>query len=135
MADDKLVTLARRIQERTKEGSLRWEATARENTFQVAFPGSVVQISSWPDSRGREVYILRVLNAEGLVLEDITESTLQGALEQSPSTLEEFLGRSSPADAAHRILEDSYTRARRIALGTDSTLDSLITFLGGKSGK
>lgn len=135
MTDDKLLTLARRIQERTKEGSLRWEATARENTFQVAFPGSVVQISSWPDSRGREVYTLRVLNAEGLVLEDITESTLQSALAQSPHTSEEFFELPSPADVARRILEESYIRARRIALGTDSTLDSLLTFLGGKSGK
>lgn len=130
MTDDKLVTLARRIQERTKEGSLRWEATARENTFQVAFPGSVVQISSWLDSRGRGGYTLRVLNEEGMVLEEITDGVLQKLLAQEIS-LEGLFG----LEEARSILEEIYTAARRIALGTDRTLDTLLSFLGGKSGK
>jgi hypothetical protein len=132
MADDKIVTLAKRIQERTKEGALRWEVTARENTFQVAFPESVVQISRWLDSRGREGYALRILNAEGLVLEDITEHTLQDVLRQSMTAHEGFLGEPSPEMAARRIMEDIYTSARRIALGTDRALEDLIKRLGGK---
>lgn len=133
MTDDKIVTLAKRIQKRTKEGALRWEATAHEDTFQVAFPESVVQIFSRPDSRGREIYILRVLNAEGLVLEDIAEHTLQDALNQSGSAPADFLEGLSPEIDAHRIMEDIYTGARRIALGTERTLEDLIKRLGGKS--
>lgn len=130
MADDKIIILAKRIQQRTKEGALRWEATAHENTFQVAFPESVVQISSRPDSRGKEIYILRVLNAEGLVLEEITEEELLIFLEQPKNQQRKFL---SPSQIeAHRILEDIYTGARRIALGTDKALEDLIERLGGK---
>ena len=132
MIDEKILTLVKNIQDRTNSGTLRWEATARSDTFQVAFLNAVVQISK--TIAPFLTHSLRILNEEGVVLEEITELTLNKIFNQKEKQMQapkkelvESYGFLDP----DQVLEDIYTSARRNALGVDRKLDLLLNELKG----
>jgi hypothetical protein len=105
--DEKLITFTHRIFEKTKNGELRWEATANSNVFAVAFPKYSVSLERVPetdDTRG--FIVLRISNDRG-------------------QTVEEF----SSWQASRSGFEDMaelFDRARRIAMGLNEALDELL---------
>ncbi len=135
MIDEKILTLVVNIRDRTNSGTLHWETTVKEGTFQVVFSFSetVVQISEMkrPVSPS-PIHSLRILNEEGVVLEEITELTLNKIFDQRAKQLQatkkelvESFGLPDP----DQVLDDIYTSARRNALGVDGKLDRLLNEL------
>lgn len=115
MAYEKLAKLVTLISKKTRDGELKWEATAREDAFQVAFPDYVVQIvRPLGQAEGEEItlYVLRILNARNIVIEEVMHYDLN----------ENFTD-------AHGLMSELYAAARRQALGVEKALDTLLETL------
>jgi hypothetical protein len=113
MANDKLIRLVQLISQKTESGELKWEETAQENTFQVAFPKYVVQIALIPDEQMYATYSLRILNDRNVVIEEVTPDSLNP---YEPKSYED----------SKRIFRELYEAARRQALGVEQALDTLL---------
>lgn len=116
---EKLTRLITLISEKTGSDELKWEESAQEDTFQVAFPNYVVQITMTPETLDNyATYSLRILNDRNIVIEEVTPADL---------------GRNFPDQK--ELLRELYTAARRQALGVEHALDTLLESLSGESGR
>jgi hypothetical protein len=89
--------------ERTNQDKVSWQTTADDRAFIAVLGNASVMVLQ--DSS--EYLILKILNAEGREIEQLDTGVGVGT---------DWRGE----------LEDLYTKARRIALGVDSQLDSLL---------
>lgn len=107
----KIASLVRRIFQMTQEENLRWAETGRDGVYQVAIADYVVRIIEEPgtDPKTAPHYALRICNAQGLVLEEISSEDLAERV----------------ADA-QEYLRDIYVRARRIALDVETAIDRIL---------
>ncbi len=105
--DEKLITFTRRIFEKTKNGELRWEATANSNVFTVAFPKYSVSLERVPETEDTHGFIvLRISNDRG-------------------QTVEEFYSWQARR-SGFKEMDELFDRARRIAMGLSEALDELL---------
>ena len=119
MADPKLLTLLERLHRRTREGRVDWEETREEGVFQAHFGGLALTISSredpeWPDSPD---YVIRILNDEGRLVEEFTNNDLR------PLVKDEEVN-------PYKLLDETFTSARRSAMGVERALNTLLEELG-----
>ena len=107
---EKLGFLLEQLRRQTQANRLKWEPSVRPNVFQTAFPHYTIQI----ECRGLEsvVYLLRILNEEGIPVEELNEFQLQ-PYHADPSAL----------------LGELFAAARRQALGANRAIDELVEFL------
>ena len=91
--------------DRTNQDRVRWQTTAADETFLVVLGNSSISIGEEYYDASEKQYTLKVLNQEGREIERMDSVT------------------SSLYD---RELSDLYLKARRVALGVDSQLDSLL---------
>lgn len=121
MTSDKIKNLIARLANRTDAGSLRWEGTAEEGTFQTVLAGFTIQIFAGAIADvSRDEFLnsfgLRILDDEGMVIDSIVDREF--AKEQGVSDL--------------KIREDLrriHSAARRTALGADKAIDTILTAL------
>lgn len=109
MTEEKLAKLLTRLHSRTMEGRVNWEATARKNFYQVAFPEYAIQVG--PDDHGD--LVLKLYNNDNVLLEEVDATQLQSHLEPS----------------AIVMMHELYRAAKRKALNTDKALDDLLSAL------
>ena len=109
MTEEKLARLLERLHNRTMDGKVKWEATARKNVYQVAFPEYVIQVG--PDDSGD--IVLRLYNQDNILLEIVRVEAIQHYLQLN----------------ALEIMSELYTAARRTALNTDKAVDDLLSAL------
>lgn len=119
VANDKRAALAERLYHKTKEGALKWEATAEDGVYQVAFPGYALHIGE--RERNSEPFIfVRLYDADGTLMEDYDDGDLK---EMIPSSVPGSIG-------FYTLLSELYSGARRAALGVDRALDNILKELG-----
>ncbi len=113
----KLAKIIVKLVERTKAGSVTWEETGNRGVFQAAFPGYTIQVFSRENEDDPDVldYIVRIVNEEGNVLEEVADLELREVMEHPLSTMKELYG-----------------LARRSALGVDEALNRILSSLEQK---
>lgn len=117
MANIKLAKIIAKLLERTKVGSVTWEETGGREVFQAAFPGYTIQVFSKDneDEPDQLDYVVRIVNEEGKVLEEVADPELRDVMEKPLETMKEL-----------------YTLARRSALGVDDALNRILSSLEEK---
>jgi hypothetical protein len=121
MAEDKLVTLARRLHKQTKAGSVEWEKTGEDGVFEADFAGYAVQLSEVVEDE--PIYFVRIYNRDEVLLEEFSDEDLT-----------EVLNRTSPTEPSvmFELMAETYRKARRAAMGVDKAVDSIISALGAE---
>ena len=114
MADKKLVSLIKRLKEKTLKGSISWEKTVEEGVFQASFPDYAITIGS---ERREDTwnYVFRIYNDKGELVEVIAETDFSS---------DDFGVR--PYD----FIDEIYVVARRTAMEVDQAIDSILSALG-----
>ena len=107
----KIITILKKLIERTQEGKIRWSETADPDVFiaTVDTIGVIVKRMNWGRS-GFESFKVEILNREGRIAEDLTIDDVTTA-DYNP------LG---------DLIEQLHTLARRSALDAEATLDDLV---------
>ena len=116
MSYPKMVYLVQKLYRRTDDGTAEWEETDIEGVFQAPFPEYTVRLSMHsPDGHvpGSEDYVLSILNARGLKIEEVSDVDLAEDLADS-----------------YEVMKHLYRAARRKAMGVDQALDSILSALG-----
>ncbi len=111
MPDPKRVALLNRLLEKTYQGKVLWEPSIDEGAFQANFSGYSVRL--FP--RGAQ-YILQIYNEEGSLIEEFNDEELIGGI--FPVT-----------GGAFSTMGQIYAMARRVVLGVDKALDTLLSEL------
>lgn len=109
---DKLSSLLVELAKRTREGFLKWEPTAVEGVYQVAFPRYTVQICTERNEKGLADYVLSILNSDGVLIERAADPDL-----------------SSRVQNASGLMNELHSNARRQALGADQAIENILTDL------
>lgn len=110
MSYQKIVLLIQKLIEKTSAAEIRWEDTEEENVYQVVLPEYSVRI--WP--RGED-FMLGIFNAQGALIEEVSDVYLTDELSE-----------------AYSKMKDLYDSARRIAMGVEQALDSILSSLEEK---
>lgn len=116
MVAKKFVQLMRRVEEKTTRGEIAWEATADESIYQATLSGFVIRIAQLPSDGGPE-YILSVADKQDRVVD--SASNLDFPREQ----VQEI------GFTPYQMLKQIFDTARRIALGADTAIDSILSEL------
>ena len=114
---DKMVKLMTQLQKNTAEGKVSWQKTVDDGIFQVGFPNYTIKLFVRPnpnDFSGPD-YVLQILGVEGEIIEEVSDTDFDSP---EPSTRE-----------AYTLMKDLYTRARRIGMGVERALDSILSEL------
>jgi hypothetical protein len=116
MANPMIVKMIELLLARTKEAKVKWEETATEGVFQMAFPLYVVQLAEISSAAGQPTdYVVRVFDQGGSLVEQVADTDLQ----------EHF----SRSNEAFRIMRDLYNEARRSAKGVNTAIRSILDAL------
>ncbi len=118
MAYDKLIRLAQLIYEKTKNGEIKWEATADEGTFQASLSNYSILVK-----RSAKVSLPVVSLPVTTLVGNLTYFTIQICNEQG-QVIEELT--DYDAVAADFKLGELFELARRMAMGVEKALDELI---------
>lgn len=116
MSYPQMVYLVQKLYGRTDDGSVEWGETEIEGVFQATFLEYIVCLSMQsPDGHvpGSEDYVLSILNAHGLKIEEVSDVDLAEDLADS-----------------YEVMKHLYKAARRKAMGVDQALDSILSSLG-----
>jgi len=118
MTDDRLQEIVKRLYEQTVNGKVVWEKTPDKKIYQASFPTHAIRIAL-KDFFGDDLYEVSIYDKEGDVVEHIqTDNAWKGT-----TTL--------PAEMSP-IVADLYSRARRMALDVDQTLNTLLETLASR---
>lgn len=110
MSYQKIVLIIEKLIDKTSAGKIGWDETELENVYQAVFPEYSVRI--WP--RGDD-FMLGIFNAQGALLEEVSDVDLADDLSES-----------------YRILKDLHHSAKRAAMGVEQALDGLLLSLEEK---
>ena len=109
-ADEKILSLIRKLIIKTKEGNVNWTKTVKENAFTVSFPNYSLSVFK----AGENIlssYSIGIYNDKGNLIESIA---------YSPPIL---------IDPSLKILEEFYDLARRKAMGAGKAIIDLLSAL------
>jgi hypothetical protein len=115
--EEKLVTLVRRLHDRG--GSVSWDKTDDEDTYETEFAGFAVQIAEIED--GEPIYTLRIFDEGGALLDEFTDEDLTEILNQTEPT---------EPSVMFALMQDIHRAARRSAMGVDKAIDTILGALG-----
>ena len=114
MADEKVLKLIRRLHEKTSSGQIQWSKTLKDDVYQAAFPEYAVRVRPGSSGfQGPESYILELYDSGGSLIESVYDSDF---------------GEKAPF--AYKLLNETYTTARRQAMGLDKAIDAILEELG-----
>jgi hypothetical protein len=119
MTSEKNAMLVKKILKRTREGTIEWEATHSDETFQASFPNYSIRISrrryepEYPGDDGIS-HKLDIYNKDGKLIEEIFPVDIGKTIKKP-----------------FQMLEEIFMLARKIAFGVEEALDELISVLGG----
>ena len=115
MAYEKLGILAVKLRDRTVAGDVNWEETAKTGVYQATFSDNTIQISLSLSEVPDEVDVtVVVLNDVGNEIESFTDSDIGPLIED---------------ESAYKVMRETYDTARRLALGTEQVINSIIEAL------
>ncbi len=109
--EQKFVELLSQLRDRTRENKVKWSPSIHANVVQASFPHHTVQIEVQPYPL-KARYLLRILNGEGTLIEEMKDSQLESSFPDS-----------------RQILDELFVLARRQAFGVDQAIDELVEFL------
>lgn len=115
MEESSIVELIKRLRSNTKKGKVKWEETAIEGVFQTAFPDYVVQVAVRGSSYSGTDYLVRVLDRDGSLVDEVSDPQLEELW--------------NPTGEALRTMQDLYTQARRSAKGVDKAIKDILSAL------
>ena len=107
MAD--VTDILTKLLERTNLDKVSWQSTVDDSTFLAVLGNTSVAINEEYGDYGQLQYVLKILNQEGREIERLGSYTS-----------------NKDGETSHDELSELYLKARRIALGVDSQLDSLL---------
>lgn len=116
MLEEKLLDLVVRLHKKTTEKKLDWEESEfGKEVYETTLGAFKVRIKSrWdPDYPEQPDYIVQLVGENEKVLEEFSNATFRG-IEPHP----------------YRLMEETYTVARRRALGVEAALESVLDDLG-----
>lgn len=106
MADKKQLDLVRALHAKTMDDKVIWEVTSEDEVFQAPF----VNYSILLRKVGAD-YVIEVMNSEGDVVDSFVDTDFEGY---------------GGSPTAFGMMQQTYNRARQIALGTSKALDDLL---------
>jgi hypothetical protein len=115
---EKFVTLARRLQ--TKAGGIEWEKTDEDGTYETDFAGFGVQIAEIDEEGEETIYVLRIFDQEGVLLDEFSDEDLT-----------EILNLKNPTEPSEmfELMQDIHRAARRSAMGVERAIDTILSAL------
>jgi hypothetical protein len=114
--NERLGQLVERLHSRTEHREIQWQKSSPD-TFETSFPNYTVEVGQFSGFPEPTTY-LKIYNEEGEVLEMVQDPELRTG---------DFV---AGYDDRYQVkLREIYQMARRIALGTDEAIDSLISAL------
>ena len=116
MFEKKLLDLVIGLRKKTGDRKVDWKPSyLNDEVFEAEFHPYKVSITSRhdPDYPDEPDYIVQILNNANKVVEEFSNATLRGFMEE---------GKVNP----YKMLEETYTLARRQALGADDAVESLL---------
>ncbi|MCK2165159.1 hypothetical protein [Thalassospira xiamenensis] len=117
MSYQKLADLALKLSDKTNKGQIEWEETAQKGTYQTEINENSVQISEveaedFSNSNYEKEYEVSIFNSSGNKVESFRWEDIHQLL---------------PGDVhGYILLQEMYQTARRMALGTEQVLDSIL---------
>lgn len=111
---DKRLTLLKLLHERTLQGKLAWKPTPIAREYTVEFSAYVVGIVQELNEDADNDYVMCIVDAENNMIDEIYDEDLEEDDDVIPFIL----------------MQETFREARRIALGLEAALDSLIAELG-----
>ena len=112
MSYPKIAKLVEVLLSQTENGLLQWESTEKSEMFQASFPRYSVRLSIRYVSDIDIDYVLQILNEFGDIVEEVSDPDLKDVLESAYKKM--------------RVLHEA---ARRSAMGVESALDEILSFL------
>jgi hypothetical protein len=104
----KHAAIVRLLDQRTRDGTLQWEATAKDGVFQTSFPRQTLRMGFDPYQDSH--YLVQILDDRGRVVDEIREE--RGTV----------LGHPLHSETFARL----YSAARQQAMRVDETLDEVL---------
>ena len=115
----KMTQIVEQLINATKNGKINWEEAEVADVFQVSYPTYSIRIAEMPSvtSAGPDAVdiIISIYDQEGRKIESVSDVQLKDALNNSYLQMQEL-----------------YDSAKGYALGTEQTLDSIISDLSGQ---
>jgi hypothetical protein len=111
MAAGKYEALLSRLVSKTNHNELDWRESPSADTFQTSFANYSVTISETEGRRGQIDYVVSLINSEGVVVDNISDTDLDSG---------------SGDTYFFQMLRGLYQAARRRALGVDNALDEIL---------
>ena len=117
MINERLIELVRTVEDQTRRGELTWEATIEETTFQATLGGFTLRIAEEPGDGGPD-YRVSIVDSHGRIIDSASNR--------------DFVGATIPSGfIPYEVLRGVFEGARRVALGADRAIDSMLSALKG----
>jgi hypothetical protein len=112
-----MVNLITQLHKQSAEGKVTWQKTLDDGVFQAGFPNYTIKLSTRqnPDDRTALDYVLRILDADGETIEEIADTELSAP--------------NFSRQEAYLLMKELYSTARRISMGVEKALDSILSEL------
>jgi hypothetical protein len=115
MEGEKYKRLIKGLVDKTDRHELDWKEAAPANAFQVSFANYSIMIMKTENHQGSNLYITRILNSDGDVIDDFSDEELTQTI----------------GDYYYNVMDTLYLKIRRQVLGVDKALDEILNELGG----
>lgn len=112
MASEKIAKLVDILHSKTKDGQPLWVKTATPAEFLASFPNQSVSVIPFIDQWNNDTYKIRIYNATGELIEDVTPGDMRGFFND-----------------AFELFRELYEGARMQAMGVDAAVDEILGFL------
>lgn len=112
MSYPKIAKLVHALEVQTENGSLQWGTTEKSDMFQASFPRYSVRLYTKNNNPIEFDYVLQILNDLGEIVEEVSDPDLVDVM-QNP----------------YSKMRDLHESARRSAMGVESALDEILSFL------
>lgn len=114
MAFEKQKNLIELLSKKTNEGKLDWRPGALENSYQVSFRSNSVMLAEADGLRATD-YVVYLADANGEVVDKFSDNELRAENSGNDWTGNWF-----------EVMRDLFQSARRVALGSDKILNSIL---------
>src|SRR4051812_30338645 len=117
MAIPKQIKLVNGLIQKTRDGVLKWEPTADQGAYQVAFSDFGVRISIDDKGNERDV-VIEIVSWDGTVIEEVRDTAFDRG---------DFGGGDNATP--FKVMLGLFEMARRKALGADAAIDAILANL------
>lgn len=117
--DEKYFKIIQLLHAKTMKDEIDWIKTEEDDVFQAAFSDFLIRIKPEmyvPFINNKHTYSLELFNHTGNKIEHISSSNIKAKINDGVINSQE-------------LLQETYEKARRIAMGTEQALDKLLASL------